>query len=190
MRVGVVGLGRMGRPIARRLVEAGHEVRVHDADAARRGGFASASPTRLAAWADALLTVLPGTPELLEVAAELGEPAGVWVDLTSADPHRIGPLMAGPRFAGAPMSGGPADAEAGTLRFLAGGRPELLDTARAVLAPLGEIVTVGPDAASGYTVKLLANLLWFGQSVAAAEALLIGQAAGIDPGTLRALLAQ
>lgn len=179
----------MGRPIAVRLVEAGHDVRVNDADAAAAAGFATASVPELAAWSEVLLTVLPGTPELVEVAGQLGSIAGMWVDLTSADPRRVTEIAAGRRFVGAPMSGGPEGAASGALRFSAGGPADALAIARDVLEALGEIVETGPDAASGYTVKLLANLLWFGQSIAAAEALLLGQRVGLEPAALRALLA-
>lgn len=193
MRIGVVGVGRMGGPIARRLTDAGHDVLVHDVDAAAVAGFASAPLRALGERSDVLVTVLPGTPELVAVAAELGDGGGdvtgTWIDLTSADPRRVAEIAAGRAFVGAPMSGGPEDAASGTLRFYAGGPPGALATARAVLSVLGEVIEVGPDAASGYTVKLLANLLWFGQSIAAAEALLLGQRVGLDPGALRALLA-
>ena len=188
-RIGVIGVGRMGRPIALRLAAAGHEVVVHDADAAATSGFATATPPELAAWSEVLVTVLPGTPELVAVAAEFGEVAGVWIDVTSADPRVATELAVGRRFVGAPMSGGPEGAASGALRFFAGGEAEHVALAREVLAPLGEVVEVGPDPASGYTVKLLANLLWFGQSIAVAEALLLGQRVGLEPEALRALLA-
>jgi 3-hydroxyisobutyrate dehydrogenase-like beta-hydroxyacid dehydrogenase len=189
MRIGVVGVGRMGAPIARRLADAGHEVVVNDADAAAAVGFATAGIRELAEGSEVLLTVLPGTPELVSVAAWLGGFDGVWIDLTSADPRAVAELAAGRAFVGAPMSGGPDAAASGTLRFSAGGNADAVVVAREVLAPLGEVVELGPDAASGYTVKLLANLLWFGQSIAAAEALLLGQRVGLDPAALRALLA-
>lgn len=189
MRIGVVGVGRMGGPIARRLVDAGHEVLVNDVSADAVAGFSSAPLGDVAERSEVLLTVLPGTPELVAVSGELGEFSGLWIDLTSADPRQIVEIAAGRTFVGAPMSGGPAGAASGALRFSAGGPAEALVVAREVLAPLGEVIEVGPDAASGYTVKLLANLLWFGQSIAAAEALLLGQRVGLDPEALRALLA-
>lgn len=189
MRVGVVGVGRMGGPIARRLIDAGHQAVVHDVDATAADGFATASARELAASSEVLLTVLPGTPELVALAAALDDVSGLWIDLTSADPREVAELAEGRRFVGAPMSGGPEGAASGALRFYAGGAAEHVAVGRDVLARLGEIVEVGPDPASGYTVKLLANLLWFGQSIAVAEALLLGQRVGLEPEALRALLA-
>jgi len=189
VRIGVVGVGRMGRPIALRLVSAGHSVLVHDPDATAVAGLATAPLREVAEHGEVLLTVLPGTPELAAVSASLGAVPGVWIDLTSADPREIPGISHERRFVGAPMSGGPEAAASGDLRFFTGGDADAVAVARDVLGTLGEVIEVGPDAASGYTVKLLANLLWFGQSVAAAEALLLGQRMGLEPGALRALLA-
>jgi 3-hydroxyisobutyrate dehydrogenase len=191
MHVGVIGVGRMGRPIVERLVAAGHEVDVFDADPdALLGLHAAASPRDLADRVEVLLTVLPGSPELEQVAEELGPRTPLWVDLTSADPAVAVRVAEGRSFVGAPMSGGPAAAAAGSLVLHAGGPVALVDTAAALVAPLGELRHVGDGVANGYTAKLLVNLLWFGQAVAVTEALLLGQAQGLRPEAVRAMLAE
>ncbi|HMH59408.1 MAG TPA: NAD-binding protein, partial [Galbitalea sp.] len=81
-------------------------------------------------------------------------------------------------------------AERGTLRFYAGGAPTVIDRVRPVLVALGTLDHVGDEIEAGYTAKLLANLLWFGQAVAVTEALLLGQALGLSPSVLRDQLAE
>lgn len=187
--VGVLGLGRMGAPIARRLAEAGFEVSSHDPR------VAGATLDEVAGSADVLLTVLPGASDVDAAAPGILaalRSGSLWVDLTSNDP-RAAELIAGfaavrgVDFVGAPMGGGPAAAASGGLRFYLGGTA--VDRARAVLEPLGTIDHVGDSVGAGYTAKLLANLLWFGQAVAVTEALLLGKSLGIPPATLRRTLA-
>jgi 3-hydroxyisobutyrate dehydrogenase-like beta-hydroxyacid dehydrogenase len=190
MRIGVIGLGRMGRRIATRLAAAGHLITGYDRDPNAAAEFAPAdSIASLVASSDAVLTVLPGTPEFLEVASALAE-ARLWIDLTSADPRTVASVAEGRRLVGAPMGGGPEDAEGGTLRLYVSGRTGDVAEARPLLDVLGTVVPIGERPGDGYVVKLLANLLWFEHSVAATEALLVGQALGLDPGALRAVLAE
>lgn len=207
-RIGLLGAGTMGMPIAARLVDAGYAVTVYDPDPARgelaveRGVSVVAHLRTAAADADVLVTVLPGPPELHEAMLGHGgalaalRPGAVWLDLTSNDP-RIAVEVAG-RAAGrgidsvgAPMGGGAANAATGTLRFYVGGSgaavARVTPVLKALSAPDG-IDHVGQSISDGYTAKLLANLLWFGQVTAVTEALLLGQALGLSPDTLRATL--
>ncbi|CAN5304181.1 NAD(P)-dependent oxidoreductase [soil metagenome] len=183
MRVGVFGLGRMGAPIARALGER-WEVVTYDPV------VAPGDPVAIAASVDVLVTVLPGAAEVREtmgpVLAALPQGA-LWLDLTSGDP-RVTRELAHPAIdvVGAPMAGGPAAAEARTLRFFAGGA---VGRAADILGALGTVEVIGPDVGDGYTAKLLANLLWFGQVVAVTEALLLGQSLGLPPARLRSVLA-
>jgi 3-hydroxyisobutyrate dehydrogenase len=250
--IGVLGLGRMGLPIAARLAAAGHAIVGFDVDPARRAlaeerGVRTATDAgAVASSADVLVTVLPGPLELR--AALLGDtglghtglghtglghagpgdaragnpvsglaPAGsepdrsapddgllrllrpgcCWLDLTSNDP-RVAAEVAraasarGVFSAGAPMRGGPTDAEGGTLGFSLSGEADATARALPLLAALGDpgdVAMLGTDIRAGYTAKLLANTLWFGQVIAVTEALLLGQALGLDLATLRAALA-
>lgn len=191
MLVGVLGLGRMGRPIATALVGAGYDLLVFDPLDARTEGFtAAASDTAVAAAVDVLITVLPGTPELESSAALAAlRPEALWIDLGSTDPLVAQRLAADRPAVGAPMSGGPAAAASGTIAFLVGGRDADVQRARPILEILGTVDHVGGSITAGYTAKLLANLLWFGQVVAVTEALLLGQSLGVSPATLRRTLA-
>jgi 3-hydroxyisobutyrate dehydrogenase-like beta-hydroxyacid dehydrogenase len=193
----------MGLPVIRALVSAGHDVVAWDPDALALARAASAGAAiadgvaRAAASADVLLTVLPGVGEaeaaMAEALPELRD-GRLWLDLTSNDPrvveHIAGLAAArGIDVVGAPMGGGLAAALAGKLHFFVGGTESAVDRARPMLETLGTVDHVGQAVGAGYTAKLLANLLWFGQAVAVTEALLLGQALGISPATLRATLA-
>ena len=202
-RIGILGIGRMGLPIARKMVAAGQVVTVYDTDPVRSaaaGTGVAESATHLAEESDILITVLPGIAEAEEAmigASPLVEalPAGaLWLDLTSNDPRvarAIGERAAlrGIGAAGAPMAGGVAAAESGSIRFYVGGAPRSVDRARPVLELIGTVDYVGEEIEAGYVAKLLANLLWFGQVVAVTEALLLGRALGLSPNTLRDQLA-
>ncbi|MFE5033396.1 NAD(P)-dependent oxidoreductase [Streptomyces sp. NPDC056683] len=205
-RVALVGVGRMGTPLCGRLVTAGHAVTAFDLRPEREeavrslGADWASSVTAAAAGADVLVTVVPGPAEaeaaLQDAVFSVLASGAVWIDMTSNAPAVAEVLRERARAHGvdvleAPVGGGPDDAEQGRLRLFVGGSPEVLDRYR----PLLEAVTTsdrishmgGPG--TGYTTKLLINLLWFGQAAATAEALLLGRRAGIDLGVLRDTLA-
>jgi 3-hydroxyisobutyrate dehydrogenase len=202
-RIGVLGIGRMGLPIARNLVAAGHAVAVYDRDVARSAAAGTAvaeSAAALATSSDILVTVLPGVAEIEEAmigARPLVEllPAGaLWLDFTSNDP-RVARAIADRaasrdiQAVGAPMAGGVAAAQTGSLRFYVGGASNAVERVRPVVERVGSLDHVGENIEAGYLAKLLANLLWFGQVVAVTEALLLGQALGLSPTVLRNRLA-
>jgi len=206
--VGLVGLGRMGVLICANLVRAGYRVQAGDkrteaaALAARCGAHWVPQASQLAARADVLITVLPGPDEVREAMAGPGgmagalRPGATWIDMTSNSPaamtgiqQRL--LARGVQVLEAPIGGGVEAAGQGNVQLLVGGDAEVLARQRELLEVLGDpcrIVHVGGHGA-GYTAKLIINLLWFGQAVATAEALLLGQASGLDLGVLRETLA-
>jgi 3-hydroxyisobutyrate dehydrogenase len=202
-RVGVLGIGRMGLPIARNLVDAGFDVTVFDLVSERStlsGAPVAESGAALAAASDILVTVLPGIAEIESAMIGGGGlvdvlPAGaLWLDLTSNDPRVAGRIAEkansrGILSLGAPMAGGVAAAETRSIRFFAGGSDAALDSARPILEAVGTIDLVGSEVGDGYLAKLLANLLWFGQVVAVTEALLLGQSLGLSPSMLRSRFA-
>ena len=156
----------------------------------------------MAADADVLITVLPGPGEVHEVMAGGGgvlaalPAAAVWIDMTSSSPAVGRVLTAAARARGlsileAPMGGGVQAARDGTLQLFVGGDLALLDRHRQLLEVLARpdrILHVGGPGA-GYLTKLLVNLLWFGQAMATAEALLIAREAGLDLDLVRGALA-
>jgi 3-hydroxyisobutyrate dehydrogenase len=206
--IGLVGLGRMGVPICANLVRAGYSVRAGDrrpeaAEQAERCGARWVPElARLAAGADVLITVLPGAGEVRELMLGAGGVAAAlrggttWIDMTSNSPDamtevRDAVLGRGVQVLDAPAGGGVTAARHGTLQLLIGGQARVVAQHRElleVLASPGQLRHVGGYGA-GYTAKLLINLLWFGQAVSTAEALLLGRASGLDLGILREVLA-
>lgn len=206
MRVGVVGLGSMGGPIAR-AISAQHEVAVFDVDEARMAAVAedgrccAVSVVELVSRSEVLITVLPGPAETASVIFEsvsAFEPGTTWLDLSTGDPEVTSRLVSrlalhGVRCVAAPMSGGPLDAEKGTLHFTVAGDPSAVNR----IAPLLELLAapdgvdvIGGEPSHAQIVKLLSNVLWFGHVVATTEAMLLGRALGVDPRRLLELLAQ
>lgn len=194
LRVGVIGLGRMGLPICARLVGAGHDVLATDLRAELReaalGAGARWAPSagELAAGVDVAITVLPGASEVAAVVGAVTAalaPSATWIDMSTASPG-VARLVAaaaaarGVRTLDAPVGGSPQLASGGRLLAFVGADPADLDAQRPLLATLADrIVHLGPPG-SGYLGKLLVNLLWFGQAVATAEALSVARRAGID----------
>ena len=199
--VGVIGVGRMGLPVCARLAGAGLRVVAADLEPEREqhvraaGASWDADTERLARQAAVLITVLPGSSELVEamgIALRTLQPGATWIDLTSAAPAAGAELVARAHGRGiecldAPVGGGVEAAAAGALQLFVGGRREVIERHRAVLELLGRVEHVG-DHGAGYTTKLLVNLLWFGQAVAVGEALLLARRAGIDLEVLRSAL--
>ncbi|MDP9028543.1 MAG: NAD(P)-dependent oxidoreductase [Actinomycetota bacterium] len=209
MRIGLLGIGRMGLPILRALVGAGHEVVAADPDPARRALGQAAGATvvdegwEAAASAEVLVTVLPGPVEI--EAAMVGDsvlaalrPGSLWIDLTSNDPRvaeRLADAAAQARVdtVVAALAGGVAAADGRTLGFFVGATDAALARARPVLEVLGDparIEHVGQAPGDGNAAKLLVNLLWFGQAAAVTEALLLGRSLGLEPDRLRGVLAR
>jgi len=206
--IAFVGLGRMGTPMCAALVRAGYEVTATDRRpecepvAVACGADWRDTPAQAAATADVLITMVPGPREVH--AAMLGEGGALtslaagatWIDMTSNSPAAARPVQEqairrGVEVLEAPVGGGIAAAHAGSLQLFVGGEASVVEKHRGMLEILGDpgrIVHIGGHG-TGYTAKLLVNLLWFGQAVATAEALLLGQRAGIDPAALQHALA-
>jgi 3-hydroxyisobutyrate dehydrogenase len=205
--IGVVGLGRMGMPLCANLARAGYDVTAHDRrpelepDALATGARWGASPRAAAEGADVLVTVLPGAEDVREALLSddgaLGglRPGATWIDMSTCPP---GPGRAlaeraqadGVRCLDAPMGGGVDAARAASLHLFVGGEPALVEEQRGLLEAVADSAHIRRVGASGagYLVKLLANLLWFGQAVATAEALLVAGRAGLDLDVVRAAI--
>lgn len=176
MQIAILGVGRMGSRLLAAWTADGFGVTGYDV-----GEYPASAP-------DILVTVLPGSREIAGIEASIAAlPEGsLWLDLTSSDPSLIESIVdrTGVVAVGAPMGGGPSAADARALRFYAGGAPAALERVRPLLEAVGSVEHVGEGVASGYTAKLIANLLWFGQVVAVTESLLLGQALGLAPAEL------
>jgi 3-hydroxyisobutyrate dehydrogenase-like beta-hydroxyacid dehydrogenase len=197
--VGFIGCGRMGGPMARRLLAIGAEVRAYDVDeralaaVVDAGAQAAASPRDAARDVPVVVTMLPDPPVVERAArgpdgllAGLGDGA-LWLEMSSSRPATTRALAEaaaerGAALLDAPVSGGVAGAEAGTLTVMRGGPAALLDRARPLLAELGEsLVHVGDRPGDGDAAKTINNMLSATNLAAAAEALAMGMRAGLDP---------
>lgn len=204
-RVGFVGLGAMGTPIATNLLAAGQPLLVRDADPASQGRFISEHPdadgaTDLASFADCdvVVLVLPNSDIVDDVVLAEGgllahlRPGAVIVDMGSSVPARTRDLAKAAAARGvdvldAPVSGGVARARAGDLAIMVGGDTDVLDAVRPLLGSAGrEILHIG-SVGAGHAAKALNNLLAANGFVAAAEMMLVGKKFGIDPATLLAV---
>lgn len=196
--LGFIGLGRMGRHMARNLLKAGHDVTVYNRSQAvvdelvKEGAHRAGSPADVMRHARVLFTCLT-TPAVLEEviskALEGAKPGDIFVDHSTigvSDAKRMAQLCAakGVHFIDAPISGGPWGAEAGTLTIMCGGEPAVYETVLPFLQAEGkQLYLLGPVGA-GCVAKLCNNLLVGIHSAALAEAFVLGTKAGVDPKAL------
>ena len=198
-RVGFVGLGAMGWPMAARLVAAGYDVAVADAVPGRArdfvydaGGIACASAAEAGRDAAIFVTMLPTSRQVETVLAEARAslPRGVLVvDMTSGQPaatRRLAEMLAadGIGLVDAPVSGGVPRARDGTLAIMAGGDKAALDRAEPLLLAMGTTIHRVGSVGAGQAMKALNNLVSAGGFLIAVEALLIGQRFGLDAGVM------
>jgi len=197
-RIGILGLGTMGGPMARRLASSGFAVTGYDpiaksAERAKADGVAlAASPARVAEAADFVLSSLPDPATvrrayLGEDGALAGSRAGMaFIDLSTTDPDSWREVAKAAASRGvdcldAPVSGGPDEAGNGKLIFLVGGDAGVLERCRPVLTVLGgEIHHIGA-LGSGQVIKIINNIMSVGNVAIAAEAMVLGVRAGLDP---------
>lgn len=199
MRVGFVGLGTMGAPMARNLLDAGFEVTVHNRTRSKEESLAEAgaeragTPGEAASGAEVVVTIVSDTPDVEAVlfsddgVASGAEPGTVVVDMSTISPdatrdfaERLSARDVG--LVDAPVSGGSEGAEQGTLTIMVGGSPGDVDRVRGVLDAVGSKVThVGPSGA-GQATKAVNQVIVGGIYQAVAEGLALGQASGLDMG--------
>ncbi len=194
MNVGFVGLGAMGLPMTRHLVEAGHDVTVASRSrgpidrAVAFGVTEGDGPRGVVDASDVTILCVPNSPEVVEVldaALPALRDGKVVVDTSTIDPdveraQHARVTTAGARYLEAPLSGGTVGAEKGTLTLMVGGDADTLAAARPALDPFaGLIVHVGGPG-MGQVVKLCNNLIYAAQMLATAEATVMAQLAGVD----------
>ncbi|PRX04687.1 UNVERIFIED_ORG: 2-hydroxy-3-oxopropionate reductase [Martelella mediterranea] len=204
MKIGFIGLGVMGRPMVGHLIEAGHEVSLHRVKVVSRflvekGGAEAASARAAVEGADAVILMLPDTPDVEAVlfgkdgVAE-GLPTGALViDMSSISPvatkgfaKRI--ETAGGLWLDAPVSGGQAGAENAALTIMCGGSDEAFAMAKPLLDTMGKRITLVGGVGAGQTAKVC-NQIIVGLTIqAVAEALTLAEAAGADPAMVREAL--
>ncbi|MFI7613883.1 2-hydroxy-3-oxopropionate reductase [Nonomuraea terrae] len=194
MNIGFVGLGIMGSPMAANLLKAGHAVTGYDVSAERLeqlvglGGKAATGVVDAVGGADVVITMLPDSPQVEEVAPlviEYGKPNLLYIDMSTIKPETSRSVAkqaaaVGVRALDAPVSGGERGAIDGTLSIMVGGEPEHVEEARPVLEALGTtVVHVGP-AGAGQTVKAANQLVVGGIYGLVSEAIVLLEASGVD----------
>jgi|SRR5581483_2105167 len=197
MRVGVIGLGIMGAPMARNLLRAGHQVVVHSRTRAKvealvaEGATAGGSAAGVAAAVDAVITMLPDTPDVEAVVAGpggvlQGARAGLLaIDMSTIDPGAARSLARRAQerrvdFLDAPVSGGEQGAIAGTLSIMVGGDAAAVARATPVFAALGRQTTHMGGPGQGQMTKLVNQVVGATTLAAVAEGVALAEAAGLD----------
>ncbi|ALM81892.1 NAD(P)-dependent oxidoreductase [Bordetella sp. N] len=198
MKLGLIGVGNIGRHFAQRLLDAGHELLVHDRSAAAQARAVQAgargmdSVRALAAETPVVLLCLPMPAIVADVVRELADVKGlrILVDMSTTGPSVTKEIEAilsaqGVTTIGAPVSGGTVAAEKGTLAVMAAGPRAAFEEVEAVLRVIGKnLFYLGEDASLGQTTKIINNTLYATSMIASCEALVYGVKAGLDPRTL------
>jgi 2-hydroxy-3-oxopropionate reductase len=204
--IGFIGLGIMGRPMARNLLKAGHSLIVHSRsqgpvdEIVKAGAKAAASPRDVAAQCDVLITMLPNSPDVELVAlGPNGIIDGARRGLILADMSTISPIVSkkvgealaakGVAMLDAPVSGGEKGAIDGALSIMVGGDKAVFEKVLPIFQAMGKTITLlGPLGFGGFT-KLANQIIVAVNLTALAEALTLGKKAGLDRELLLTALA-
>ena len=197
-RVGFIGLGIMGGPMAANLLKAGFEVTVWNRTASRAeplkelGATVVATPADVARASEIIVSCVTNSPDVEAVALGPGgiiegaESGSVYIDCSTISPavaRKVAAALAerGVSMLDAPISGGDVGAKAGTLAIMVGGEPDVFERARPVLEAMGKtIVLVGPSGA-GQVVKLCNQVAGGLNLLAMSEAITLARRSGVDP---------
>ncbi len=201
MNIGFIGLGVMGRPMARHLIDAGHKLFLHRVKPSSRslldaGGVACDNAAEVAAQSDITILMVPDTPDVEDVlfgengVADTLQAGALVVDMSSISPvatkafaARVGAL--GGNYVDAPVSGGEVGAKAGTLTIMVGGEEADVTRAMPLFEIMGKTITHVGGVGDGQITKV-ANQIIVGLNIqAVAEALTFAKVAGADPAKVR-----
>jgi len=201
LKIGFVGLGAMGHPMASNILKAGYSLTVYDVkadvveDMKAKGAQVAYEPKEVALSSDVVLISLPNN-SIVEnvVSGDGGLLAGshqgqTFVDLSSVTPSltkKLAKLAAakGVNYLDAPVSGGVSGAAAGTLTIMVGGEKTVIDRCQEILQVIGKKIYHAGSVGAGDAIKLVNNLLLGVNMVAVAEAMTLGVKAGLDPEVL------
>lgn len=198
MRIGYIGLGLMGKPMARNILSAGYETVVYNRSRGKtlelvsEGAKEGFSPADVAGQVDIVFTNLPDSPDVLQVVTgEQGILEGAQAGLIVIDNSTIKPATAreiyemckaqGVAFLDAPVSGGDIGAKNGTLAIMVGGEAEALEKTLPVLNVLGKKITHVGEAGAGQIAKAANQIMVAAQMVAMGELLIFAKKSGADP---------
>ena len=205
MKIGFVGLGIMGKPMAKNLLKAGYtdllvnnrsQASVKELEAA---GATGATQQEIGAQCDVVITMLPNSPQVKEVmlgangVASHMKPGAVFIDCSSINPVASKEIAAAlaeknVEMLDAPVSGGEPKAIDGTLSFMVGGKQEVFDKYKELLSAMGSSVVRCGEVGAGNTTKLANQIIVACNIQALAEALTLAQKAGVDPNAVFAAI--
>lgn len=197
MVIGMIGLGIMGKPMAKNLLKAGYTLWVNNrssgaVEALAALGAHPGTRRELAEHCDVILTMLPNGPQVKEVmlgadgVAQYMRPGQIFIDASSVSPvaaKEIGAALAerGIEMLDAPVSGGEPKAVDGTLSFMVGGKQEIFDRCKPILLSMGASAILCGDLGAGNTTKLANQIIVACNIQAVAEAFTLARKAGVDP---------
>jgi 2-hydroxy-3-oxopropionate reductase len=196
--IGFVGLGIMGRPMAKNLLKAGHTVTVYDImpagmdDVASAGAQKGSSPKDVASRSDITITMVPDGPEVEQAVLgpdgvlEGARKGSIIVDMSSISPmvaQKVGAACEakGVDFMDAPVSGGEPKAIDGTLAIMVGGSEAVFSKVEPILKTMGSTVTLTGKIGAGNVTKLANQIMVACNIAAMSEALVLATKAGLDP---------
>lgn len=184
MRIGFIGLGIMGRPMAGHLVKAGHDVIGYDLKEVDFGGTWAGSVAEAVKDAEVVITMLPADPQVEAVFPEISANApadALYIDFSTITPQTSRKLAARwPRTLDAPVSGGEKGAVDAVLSIMVGGSQEDFDAARPIFEAVGKTYERVGGPGAGQYVKAANQLVVGGTYALIAEAVVLMEAAGVD----------
>lgn len=198
MKIGLIGLGIMGKPMAKNMLKAGYDLTVSDLNKAAvdeivAAGAKNASNREIGETCDVVMTMLPNSPHVKSVmlTPETGvvnymKAGQVFIDMSSINPvasKEIAAVLAekGVEMLDAPVSGGEPKAIDGTLSFMVGGKQDIFDQYKPLLETMGASVVRCGEVGAGNTTKLANQIIVACNIQAVAEAFTLAQKAGVDP---------
>jgi 3-hydroxyisobutyrate dehydrogenase len=196
-RIGFIGLGNMGLPMAQNLIKAGHQIEGVDLNPASieklkaSGGVAVETPKIAAARCDVVITMLPAGKHVREVylgaggIVENANPGTLLIDCSTIDVETARAVAAAAEARGllmidAPVSGGVGGATAGTLTFMVGGSPQAVTRAQSILEKMGKTIVHAGGAGNGQAAKICNNMILGISMIAVSEAFVLAEKLGLD----------
>ena len=197
-RIGLIGLGIMGRPMAQNLLKAGYPLTVYNRSRgpaeslAAMGAAIAGSPREVAAVSDVVITMVTDTPDVEQVilgpggVIESARPGLVVIDMSTISPKVTRSIAsrlsaAGAEMLDAPVSGGDKGAREATLTIMVGGEERIFDECLPVLQALGKKIVLMGGSGAGQLTKLANQILVAGNMMGVCECLVFAKKSGLDP---------
>ena len=197
-KIGFIGLGVMGKPMAKNLLKAGFSLTVFDikpepvAELVALGAEKESSPSKVAGKCDIIITMLPNSPHVIQVLTgkdgvlEGIRPGSIIIDMSSISPVVAKKMYAaaaekGVEMLDAPVSGGEPKAIDGTMSIMVGGKEEVFESVKDILLSMGGSAVLIGDIGSGNTAKLANQIMVALHRSAVSEAMVFAEKAGVDP---------